>query len=199
MPEGRPDETDLVRRLASGERAAFEQVYRQHNASLIRVAAGIVGSRAVAEEMAQDTWVAVLRNISGFEGRSSLAGWIFTILVNRARSRARRDGRMVPLDAGTSDDGLSGAFDGHGHWATPPDLWEEVTPERILAGRDVISHVAAAIDGLPAGQRAVLILRAQEGLDAAEVCAILDLTEGNMRVLLHRARTAVRAALAQLM
>lgn len=199
MPEGVSEERDLVRRLAEGDRAAFERVYRQHNAALIRVATGIVKSRASAEEVAQDTWLAVLRNIGSFEGRSSLAGWIFTILVNRARSRAKRDGRVVSFDEGGEDNGLEAAFDGRGHWKDAPGLWEELTPERILAGRNVMDHVAAAIEALPAGQRAVMVLRAQEGLEAAEVCAILDISEGNMRVLLHRARLAVRAALAGLM
>ncbi|GHD98498.1 hypothetical protein U879_00050 [Defluviimonas sp. 20V17] len=195
MGDGEGDERALVQALVAGERAAFEQLFHRHNAALVRVAAGIVQSRATAEEVAQDAWVAVLRNIAGFEGRSSLAGWIFTILVNKARTRAARDGRVVSFDDGGEENSLAAAFDGRGRWKDMPALWEEVTPERIIAGRSVMAHVTAAIDALPAGQRAVLVLRAQEGLAAAEVCEILGISEGNVRVLLHRARLAVRAAL----
>ncbi len=189
------DEGVLIGQLVAGERAAFEVLYRRHTPALIRVASGIVQSRAVAEEVAQDTWVAVLQSIAGFEGRSSLASWIYAILINKARSRATRDGRMVSFDAGGEDDNLAAAFDGRGHWKDIPELWDEVTAERILAGRSALAQVTVAIDALPAGQRAVLILRAQEGLEAGEVCAALGITEVNMRVLLHRARLAVRAHL----
>lgn len=193
------DEGLLVESLVAGDRAAFEYVYRKHNASLIRVGAGIVQSRASAEEVAQDTWIAVLKNISRFEGRSSLAGWIFAILINKAKSRAQRDGRSVSFDGGGEDDNLAAAFDGRGRWKDMPELWDELTPERILAGRTIMDHVNAAIEVLPAGQRSVLVLRGQQGMDPAEVCAVLGITEGNMRVLLHRARLAIRAALDGLM
>jgi RNA polymerase sigma-70 factor (ECF subfamily) len=185
----------LVKQLAAGDRKAFEQVYKRHNVPLIRTAMGIVQSRATAEEVAQDTWVLVLKNISSFEGRSSLSSWIFTILINTARSRAKRDGRSVSFDGGGEDDNLAAAFDGRGRWKEMPELWNELTPERILAGRKAMDHVNTAIEALPAGQRAVIILRAQQGLDADEVCAILGISESNMRILLHRARLGVRAAL----
>jgi len=189
------DENALIEYLVAGDRSAFEQVYRKHNASMIRICAGIVQSRATAEEVAQDTWVAVLKNIATFEGRSSLAGWIFSILINKAKTRARRDGRSVSFDGGGEDDNLAAAFDGRGRWKDMPELWEELTPERILAGRNILEHVNAAIELLLPGQRAVLIMRGQQEMDPAEVCAILGITEGNMRVLLHRARLSVRAAL----
>jgi len=191
----RSDEAALVRALAAGDRAAFERVYRQHNAAMVRFASGILKNRASAEEVTQDAWVSVLKNIGGFEGRSSLAGWIFTILLNKARTRAGRDGRSVSFDGAGEDDSLAAAFDGRGRWKDMPELWEKMTAERIVAGRSVLQHVNAAIETLPPAQRAVLVLRAQEGLEAGEVCAILDISEGNMRVLLHRARLAVRAAL----
>ncbi len=189
------DETVLVERLASGDRVAFESVYRKHNAAMIRMCTGIVRNRATAEEIVQDTWVAVLNGISGFEGRSSLAGWIFAILVNKSRSRATRDGRTVSFDGEGEDDNLAAAFDGRGRWKDMPELWENLTPERIVEGRSILAHVAAAIDTLPPAQRSVLILRAEQDLDPSEVCAILAISEGNMRVLLHRARLSVRKAL----
>jgi RNA polymerase sigma-70 factor (ECF subfamily) len=199
MQKAHVDETELVRLLVAGDRPAFERIYRKHNAALIRVGMGIVRSRATAEEVAQDAWIAVLKNIASFEGRSSLAGWIFSILINKARSRATREGRFVSFDDGGEDDNLAAAFDGRGRWKDMPDLWEELTPERILAGRSVMDHVTATIETLPAGQRSVIILRAQQGLEAEEVCKILGISEGNMRVLLHRARLAIRAALDGLM
>ncbi len=199
MQKTRTDDAPLVALLVDGDRSAFERIYRKHNASLIRVATGIVRSRATAEEVTQDTWMAVLCNIGGFEGRSSLAGWIYSILINKSRSRAQRDGRSVSFDADGEDDNLAAAFDGRGRWKDMPELWEALTPERILAGRNVMDHVTAAIEALPPGQRSVIILRAQQGLEADEVCAALGISEGNMRVLLHRARLAIRAALDGLM
>ncbi|MEB8386550.1 sigma-70 family RNA polymerase sigma factor [Rhodobacteraceae bacterium KMM 6894] len=195
MSNPRAKEMALVQLLADGDRAAFEQVYKRHNTSLIRVATGVVHSRAIAEEVAQEAWIAVLKNISGFEGRSSLASWIFSILINKARSRAKREGRVVSFDGVGEDDNLAAAFDGRGRWKDMPELWETLTPERILEGRSVMEHVNAAIEALPPSQRSVIVLRGQQGLDAEEVCDILGITESNMRVLLHRARLAVRAAL----
>jgi RNA polymerase sigma-70 factor, ECF subfamily len=195
MKIGMADEKVLVGQLVAGDRTAFECVYRKHNASMIRVCQGVVRNRATAEEVVQDTWVAVLKGVAAFEGRSSLAGWIYAILVNKARSRAVRDGRTVSFDGEGEDDSLAAAFDGRGRWKDMPELWETVTPDRIVEGRNMMAHVTAAIETLPPAQRAVLILRGQQELEPAEVCAALAITEGNMRVLLHRARLSVRKAL----
>lgn len=189
------DETVLIGQLVAGDRAAFEGVYRKHNPSMIRVCTGLVRNRATAEEVVQDTWVAVLKGIGGFEGRSSLAGWIYAILMNKARSRAKRDGRTISFEGEGEDDGLAAAFDGRGRWKDLPELWEMVTPDRIVEGKSMLAHVTEAIETLPLAQRSVLILRGQQELDAVEVCRILGISEGNMRVLLHRARLAVRKAL----
>lgn len=195
MKSGIPGDAELVELLVSGDRAGFERVYRKHNAAMVRVCTGIVRNRSTAEEVVQETWVAVLKGISGFQGRSSLAGWIFAILVNKARSRAVRDGRMVSFDGNGEDDGLAAAFDGRGRWKDMPELWETLTPERIVEGRKVLAHVTAVIATLPPAQRSVLILRAQQQMEPSDVCAALGISEGNMRVLLHRARLAVRKAL----
>jgi len=193
------DETGLLADLVSGDRAAFEIMYSRHNFAMVRLATAILHNRASAEEVTQDAWVSVLRNIGKFEGRSSLAGWIFTILTNTARSRAKRDGRSISFDQDGNEGGLAAAFDGRGRWKDMPELWEEITPERIVAGRSILEHVTTAIEALPPSQRAVLALRGQQGLEAAEVCAILEISEGNMRVLLSRARFALRSALDQLL
>ena len=195
MPDKIKTDASLLRGLIAGDRAAFETVYRQHNASMVRVASAILRNRASAEEITQETWIAVLRNIGGFEGRSSLAGWIFTILSNKAKTRVKRDGLRVSLDTSTNDDSMDDAFDGRGRWRDMPELWDEMTPDRVVDGRQVLAHVSAAIDQLPPAQRAVLVLRGQQELDAADVCEILGITDSNMRVLLHRARFSLRQSL----
>lgn len=196
--QGGKDEA-IRRKLIAGDRAAFTALYQRHNAPMIRFATTILQSRASAEEVTQDAWLSVLRHIGGFEGRTSLIAWVYTILTNAARTRARRDGRSVSFDGPEGGDGLADAFDGRGRWRQMPALWDEITPERTIAGRDILDHVNRAIEALPAGQRAVVVLRGQEGLEAAEVCGILGLSEGNMRVLLHRGRVALRAELSRLL
>lgn len=188
----------LAQALLQGDAAVFDRLYRKHNAAMIRVCNGIVRERDLAEEVVQDTWIAVIGRIDLFEGRGSLASWIYTILINKARTRARRDGRTISFDDLGDGDGLDGAFDDGGHWQTMPALWENLTPERHVEGRSILQHVEAVIETLPPAQRAVLILRGQQELEPAEVCALLDITEGNMRVLLHRARVTIRNALDRL-
>lgn len=192
------DEQAMLRRLVKGDHTAFECLFRRHNTAMIRFAAGIVRTRHLAEEVVQETWISVLGRIDLFEGRSSLASWIYTILINKARTLAKREGRTVFFDDSGDGDGLADAFDGRGRWRNIPELWDELTPDRHVEGRSVLEHVEAAIDALPLAQRAVLILRGQQEVEPKEVCALLDMTEGNMRVLLHRARVNVRNALDRL-
>ncbi|MDE3080833.1 MAG: sigma-70 family RNA polymerase sigma factor [Paracoccaceae bacterium] len=199
MTAPRDDEGQLVRALAGGDRSAFSVLYRRYNAPMVRLATAILRNRASAEEVAQDAWVSILKNIARFEERASFSAWAFTILTNAARSRARRDGRSVSFEDGGDGNALADAFDGTGHWKDMPALWEEVTPERLVAGKNLLDHVTAAIDRLPESQRAVMILRGQQGLEAAEVCEMLGISEGNLRVLLHRARVAVRTELEALL
>ena len=192
------DDPGFLAQLRQGEPAAYRLLVRRLHGSLVGVAATVIGSRAQAEEVVQDAWLAVFSGIGRFEGRSSLTTWLFSIVLNRARTRARREGRLVALPA--LDSGEPGeravprsAFQPDGHWIDPPRLWDELNPERVIGGRQLWQLVQAAIERLPAGQRAVLLLRDIEGCSAEDACALLEITPENQRVLLHRARGRVRA------
>jgi RNA polymerase sigma-70 factor (ECF subfamily) len=192
------DEPAFLARLRLGDPAAYRTLVRRFHASLVRFAASIIGSHAQAEEVVQDSWLAVYAGVKRFEGRSSLVTWIFSIVMNRAKTRASREGRLVGLGAlmeGTSPTQRAVPltdFKPDGHWAETPKLWDELSPERIVGGRQLWDHVQAVIDLLPAGQRAVILLRDMEGRDATETCELLEISAENQRVLLHRARCRIR-------
>jgi len=192
------DDPEFLARLRQGDSAAYRVLVRRFHASLVRFAASIIGSHAQAEEIVQDSWLAVYSGVGRFEGRSSLVTWIFSIVVNRARTRVSREGRLVGLGAlmeGTQP-GERGVpfteFKPDGHWVEVPKLWDELNPERIVGGRQLWDHVQRVIDILPAGQRAVILLRDMEGRDAEETCSLLEISPENQRVLLHRARSRIR-------
>lgn len=198
----RPTEFDdprFLARLRAGDTGAYRILVRRFHASLVRFAATIIGSHAQAEEVVQDSWLAVYAGVGRFEERSSLVTWIFSIVMNRARTRVSREGRLVGLGAlmeGTSptERGVPlSEFKPDGHWVEAPKLWDELNPERIVGGRQLWDHVQAVIDRLPAGQRAVILLRDMEGRDAVETCELLDISPENQRVLLHRARCRIRS------
>jgi RNA polymerase sigma-70 factor (ECF subfamily) len=200
-----PDEdADLLRSLRTGDERAFADLLAKYGASMLRIALLYVPSRSIAEEVVQETWLAVLTGLERFEGRSSLKTWLFRILTNKAKTRGQREGRSVPFSALAADgDEGDTAVDldrflgphrrGAGHWAAPP---RGVPEERLLAG-EARERIEAAIAALPPNQRAVITLRDVEGLSAEEACNILGLSETNQRVLLHRARSKVRAAFEQ--
>jgi len=193
----------ILAALRAGDEEAFGKLVREWHSSLLRVAQIFVPSRAVAEEVVQETWLRVLGALDRFEGRSSLKTWVFRILVNTAKTRAQREGRSIPFSALQDAARVPEAAveperflpDDHpqhpGGWASPP---RDLPEERLLAAetRDVI---AAAIEQLPANQRAVISLRDVEGWSSEEVRNALDISEVNQRVLLHRARSRVRRAL----
>jgi RNA polymerase sigma-70 factor, ECF subfamily len=187
----------LVDRLKRGDEQAFMELVERYHSSMVRVARSFVSSDAVAQEVAQEAWLGVLNGIDRFEGRSSLKTWLFRILVNRARTRGAREARSVPFSSFERESGETvdpERFLSDGAWVSPPRPWEGQPEERLLASetRDVIRR---AIDALPPAQRRVIDLRDVEGLSSGEVVELLDLTEVNQRVLLHRARAKVRQAL----
>jgi RNA polymerase sigma-70 factor (ECF subfamily) len=175
----------------------IEELVAEHSSAMLRLALIHSPSRAVAEEVVQETWIAVLRSLHTFEGRSSLRTWICRILINTARRRAAREGRSVPFSAVIEEGGEPpvdrSRFAG-GHWVEFP-----VDPAERVLGAEVRDQIARAIDGLGSPQREVIVLRDVEGWPAEEVCEALELTPGNQRVLLHRARAKVRQALEDLL
>jgi RNA polymerase sigma-70 factor (ECF subfamily) len=200
------DERVLVAALRSGREDAFAWLVHRHHDALLRYARVFVRDRAVAEEVVQETWLGVIRGIGAFEGRSTVRTWLFHILANRARTRGERESRSVPFsalvareiedDAPAVDPGRFLPADAPrwaGHWALAPQPWN--APEARMLAAETRAVIDAAIAALPPVQREVITLRDVVGMDAEEVCRLISLTDGNQRVLLHRARSRVRAAL----
>jgi RNA polymerase sigma-70 factor (ECF subfamily) len=184
---------ELVARLRAGDEQAFVELVARHHAAMLRLARSFVPSTAVAEEVVQDAWLGVLRGIDGFAGRSSFRTWLLRILVNRATSTGMRERRSVAVgDAAPVVD--RARFDATGAWMAPPTHWVEDSDDRLLA-QGLSDEIQAALDGLPARQREVVVLRDVDGLSGHEVCEVLEISEANQRVLLHRGRSHLRQAL----
>lgn len=198
-------DAEMVARLRAGDDAAFLDLVDRYGPAMMRLASMHL-SRAVAEDVVQDAWLGVLRGIGRFEQRSTLKTWVFSILMNRVRTEAQREGRSLPFSA------LEAAAEGgepalpaerflaadhprwpH-HWAAPPKSWG-ASPENRLLAAEVRAEIQRAIDALPPGQREVITLTDVEGWSADEVSELLRITPVNQRVLLHRARSKVRHAL----
>lgn len=198
------NERELITALRAGDEAAFTQVIEAYHTSLVRIAMLFVQERAVAEDVAQETWLGVLRGVHHFEGRSSFRTWLFSILANQAQRRGQRERRTIafsafnavahPEHALPTERFRSPDESWAGWWASPPTDWQ-VTPEDEMLSAELQTEIAQAIATLPTAQRAVMTMRDIEGWDAPEVCALLDISPGNQRVLLHRARSRVRAQL----
>lgn len=200
-PEGNRDNVFLAR-LRQGDERAFAELVTRHHSALIRMAMGHVANREVAEEVVQDTWIAVITGLDRFEGRSSLRTWIFGILIHKAKDRGVREKRHVIFSSfeAVNDEGdeVSDPSRFHqsgewvGHWALPPQPWDDQTPEKLLASQQAVNAMNRAIESLPRTLKDVLILRDIEGVEAKETCEILKITETNLYVRLHRARERVR-------
>jgi RNA polymerase sigma-70 factor, ECF subfamily len=205
-PQAVPDESALVEKLRSGDESAFATLVDMYSAAMRRLALAFVRTGAVADEVVQEAWLGVVRGIDRFEGRSSVKTWIFRILVNVAKTRGQREARSVPFssleselaaDEPSVDPSRFSPKDAPSypeHWTSPPYQWQELPEERLLASetRAVIDEAVAA---LPTNQRLVITLRDIEGSPSEEVCNVLEISETNQRVLLHRARSKVRQAL----
>ena len=192
MEAGESDES-LLARLRDGDESAFLALVTRYNGSLQRVARTYVSNDAVAEEVVQDTWMGVVRGVDRFEGRSSFKTWLFRILVNRARTSGVREHRHDTFDP-TGPAVAPERFDAKGAWAEPVVAWESDVDDRLVASSWGPS-LRAALDELPERQRDVVLLRDVEGLSSGDVCDVLGVSEGNQRVLLHRGRSRLRAAL----
>ncbi|NOS79006.1 MAG: sigma-70 family RNA polymerase sigma factor [Nitrospira sp.] len=198
------EEQSLIIRLRNGDEGAFDELVTKHHGALIRMALGHVADREVAEEVVQDTWMAVIEGLARFEGRSSLRTWIFGILIHKAKDRGVREKRHITFsDFESKGDEHDEAVDPSrfqqsgewaGHWAFPPQPWDKQTPEKLLASRQAVNAMNKAIESLPQTLKDVLILRDVEGVESKEVCELLKITETNLYVRLHRARERVRRA-----
>jgi RNA polymerase sigma-70 factor, ECF subfamily len=199
------EDARLVDGLRAGDEAAFAAVMREYGGAMLRVAQMYVSSRSVAEEVVQEAWLGVLKGIGRFEGRSSLKTWLFRIVANTAKTRGIREARSIPFSAlGEADDEpavdpdrfLGDGERFPGHWGAPPRRW---APEGELLSQETFEVIEREIERLPPAQRAVITMRDVQGLTSDEVRNALELTETNQRVLLHRARSKVRAALEEYM
>jgi RNA polymerase sigma-70 factor (ECF subfamily) len=191
------DEGELLARIAGGDEAAFGELVTRYHPTVVRVAGFFVSDRATAEDVAQDTWLAVLKGLPGFEGRSSFSTWLLRIATNRARSRGVADSRMVPMDTSASPAVDPSRFGSGGMWSEPPVPFTDLVEGRIDRS-DATRAVAGALAMLPEPQRTVVTLRDVEGLSTAEVADLLELTEANVRVIVHRGRARLRARVEEL-
>ena len=202
----RTAEGDFIDRLRGGDEAAFVCLINMYSASLRRVALAFVSNDAVADEVVQETWLAVLTGLARFEGRSSVRTWIFKILTNRAKTRGIRERRTInfsaledpyePNEAAVDPARFLPASHSiwPGHWASPPEHWSS-SAEDAVVGRETMGVLQRGLESLPPAQRIVVALRDVHGWPAAEVCDVLGLSEANQRVLLHRGRSRLRGAL----
>src|SRR4051812_6350764 len=197
-PRPSPEDGRRIEALRGRDEAAFAALVAEYGPAMLRVARQLVRDRAVAEEVVQEAWVGVLRGIASFEGRSSLKTWVFTILTNTAKTRAEREGRTVPLSAVSDDAAVDPErflSEGRwaGYWAARPSPWS--LPEGRLLAAEARAVIDQAVAELPAAQATVLTMRDVVGFGPEEVRNVLEISESNQRVLLHRARSKVRQAL----
>jgi len=199
-PSAAQEDSSLVTRLQAGDEAAFNVLVDRYHGALVRVSMNYVADLSVAEEVVQEAWLGVIEGIGGFEGRSSLKSWLFSIVIHKAKDRGVREKRYVSMTLSDSEDAEEPAVDpsrfrASGEWGLPPQQWDELTPERLLESSQHLTLLQRAIAELPATLREVLVMRDLEDMDCKDICALLKITESNLYVRLHRARERVRAAL----
>jgi RNA polymerase sigma-70 factor (ECF subfamily) len=191
-----PGDAELLPRLLAGEQKAFRELVAGYQGAMMAVAYAIVGRR-YADEVVQDAWLAVVRNLAGFQGRSSLKTWLLTITANTAKSCLRQNRRVVQLDEQPAPHGSVGAerFASDGHWLGPPQPWHEDSPEALLSESELRECLDRTLSSLSELQNSVLLLRERQGLELEAIGNLLDISLSNVRVLLHRARLKVFATL----
>ena len=199
-----PHDAELTARLRARDEAAFRELVKTLHGPLTRLARSFCRNESVAEEALQETWLAVIKGIAGFEGRSPLKSWIFGILVNQARRLAVKEHKRAQVEQGMphnagpdtgADPDVEPGMGANGRWHTPPAPWGLENPESLVMQKETLGIIEDALESMPDTQREVILLRDVEGLAAEEVCNILGVSETNVRVLLHRGRTRVRRAL----
>jgi RNA polymerase sigma-70 factor (ECF subfamily) len=190
-----PSDDELIPKLIANDETAYNQVVNAYHGLMVHFARAIVGE-AIADEVAQEAWVAVLRALPKFERRSSLKTWILRIVSNTAKSRLRHESRSVSLDGNLDQPVIDPSrFRPNAHWANPPKMWHADTPEELLSSDELKTCIDKALAALPPMQRAAVALRDMQGLDMETICNILDISESNGRVLLHRGRSSVQMAI----
>ncbi len=193
-----PNEQALIKQLISGDEQAYRHVVKNYQSSMLYVARSIVGT-SIADEIVQDAWLSVIKALPKFEGRSSLKTWILRIVSNSAKSRLRKESRQFAAGDAADLEILSSLpsekFNDNGSWATPPKHWDIASPDALIASEELNNIVRRAIDKLPSLQQSIVTLREMEGLKMEDICKILEISESNSRVLLHRARTKIWQAI----
>jgi RNA polymerase sigma-70 factor, ECF subfamily len=199
-------EQELLQGLRARDEAAFSRLIEEYHGPLLRLALTFVSNREAAEDVVQETWIAVLQGVDRFEGRSSLKTWLFRILANRAKTRGVKDARVIPFTAlaAAETEADEPAVDPDrfrpageqfaGHWISSPQSWDDIPEARLMSG-ETMAVIQKAIDSLPPAQRAAIVMRDVNLMSSEEVCNELGVSETNQRVLLHRARSKVRRAL----
>ena len=192
-----PSDDELIPKLLTSDETAYKQVVSAYHGMMVYIARSIVGD-AIADEVAQEAWVAVIKALPKFERRSSLKTWIMRIVSNTAKSRLRHESRTVNIEDSVNDSGdmiSPNHFNERGHWSSPLSVWHTDTPDSMLSGTELQECIDMALKELPPLQRSVVSLRDIQGLDMESICKILDVSESNGRVLLHRARSRIREAI----
>jgi len=193
-----PSDDVLIAKLLAGDENTFSEVVHAYNPIMVHLARSIVGE-AIADEIAQEAWMAVIKALPKFERRSSLKTWILRIVSNCAKSRLRHESRSVNLDLSEDSTNMinPARFASDGHWQSPPHIWHADTPDAILASAELREQIDNALRDLPPLQQAAITLRDMQGMDMESICKILEVSESNGRVLLHRARSQLREAIDQ--
>jgi len=195
-PPPLPNDDILIPRLLARDEQAYCQVVTAYHGLMVHLARAIIGS-AIADEVAQEAWVAVLKALPKFERRSSLKTWILRIVSNTAKSRLRHESRTVNLGDDFNDSPILDPtrFKADTHWSNPPAMWHADTPEALLASSELKTCISTALTSLSPIQRATVTLRDMQGLSMEDICKVLEVSESNGRVLLHRARTHIQLAI----